>query len=100
VLPAAPAAVDLDVAQTAVPAQPMVEQRRPAMAELLRRLHARLVDGDATARALVVDHGTELVQAFGDSGRKLVDRVLHFDFEAAHSLLESLPSAADVHATT
>ena len=57
--------------------------------ERLNRLGQLLKQGDAEARELVL-HEQPLLQALGEPGREFVQRVLHFEFEAALALLPQL----------
>ena len=59
----------------------------------LNEVAPRLEQGDAEARELVLYHRELLLRGLGESGRRFVECVLRFDFEAARALLPGLRSA-------
>lgn len=70
----------------------------PSALELLAQLRARLSRGDAAARAMAVDHREALLRAYGPAGARLIDSVLHFDFDTANALAEGLLTEATAEA--
>ena len=92
-LPVATAAPQLLAPPASAPAPaPALAQAAAAdaaSAALLQRLGQLLKQGDAEARELVL-HEQPLLQALGEPGRDFVQRVLHFEFEAALALLPQL----------
>ena len=59
----------------------------------LSEVAARLEQGDTEARELALQHRELLQGGLGEAGRRFVERVLRFDFEAARELLPSLRGA-------
>ena len=75
-----------------VPAELPAAVSDATTAALLQRLGRLLNQGDAEARELVL-HEQALLQSLGEPGRGFVQRVLHFEFEAALELLPQLRRA-------
>ena len=70
-------------ARPRAPGMPTEVAGTPAWRPLLERLAALLARGDASARELVLEHGTLLARQGGPDGQRLVDLVLRFDLEPA-----------------
>ena len=84
--------LDALAARGAEPA-PAPQPPPAGLGPLLDRLDALLQQGNAEAHELALHEQPLLQQTWGEAGRTLAERVLHFEFDAALELLQQLRRA-------